>query len=467
MNDHDQPPPDDTIAAPPPHDLGAEQSVLGGMLLSPDAAVDAESVLGDGHAFYRPAHETIYHAILAVHGKPGVRADPITVTDRLRRTGDLERVGGATYLHTLVHNTPTAGNAGFYAEIVAKLATLRDLIEITTRALQRACEADADPGDILDELSTATSKLIADSAGSETEEDLSVAGNWEPFVDELAAGRDPDALDSPWVDLNAAVQFKPKELTVVGAATGGGKSLLGMNLAAHIALRRGLPVLVASMEMSRKELLARLTAAEAGVELNHLVHRKLTDRDWHSIAKVTDRMVKADNFILDDSPALTVPKIRARVRWMAANGTPPAMVVVDYMQLITPEHTPRSDASRAQEVAKISRGLKLLAAEAGIPVVALAQFNRGHVGRTPLVTDFKDSSQIEQDASVIILLHRELAADGTDTGPRAGEVDLIVGKNRNGQQGVTITLQFQGRYGRLRSHQKTEWTPTGSIEGAA
>jgi replicative DNA helicase len=151
---------------------------------------------------------------------------------------------------------------------------------------------------------------------------------------------------------------------------------------------------------------------------------------------------------------------------MTAQGTPPAMVVVDYMQLITPESTRSGEASRAQEVAKISRGLKLIATEFNVPVIALAQFNRGAVGRKPLVTDFKDSSQIEQDASVILLLHRELAEDGSDTGPRAGYVDLIVGKNRNGQQGVEITLLFQGEYGRLRSAAPTTWTPH-AVQGDA
>lgn len=464
---HDEPPHDDSeFFTPPPYDKEAEQAVLGGMQLGLVGINDAEPVLGAGEAFYFPAHQTIYRAILDLHGKPGTRPDPITVADRLKKSGDLDRIGGAPYLHHCVNQIPTAANTQWYAEIVQRHYRLRRLIEINSWGATQARTAQAEPEEILDEQLANLQALLVEATG-QAEAGLSVADNWTSFVDELNAGHDPDALDSPWKDLNEHVQFKPKELTVVGAATGGGKSLLGMNLAAHIALRRGLPVLVASMEMNRKELIARLTAAEAGVRLDHLIRRKLTDEDWSRIAKVSGRMQNARNFILDDSPALTVPKIRARVRWMVSQGTPPAMVVVDYMQLITPEGSKGGDASRAQEVAKISRGLKLIADEFTVPVIALAQFNRGSVGRRPLVTDFKDSSQIEQDASVILLLHRELAEDGSDTGPTAGTVDLIIGKNRNGKQGVEITLNFQGEFGRLRSRAPRTWSPTTAIGDAA
>lgn len=462
----DEPPVDDEFTAVPPHDVEAEQSVIGGMLMAPAGINDAERALGIGAGFYRPAHQAIYLAILAVHGQPGTRPDPITVADHLQRQGDLERVGGRGYLHHCVSVIPSVGNTEYYADIVQRLYRLRRLIENSNRTAALARMAQAEPEDILDEQIADLQALLIEATGNAGEESLSVADNWEPFLDELNAGHDPDSMDSPWKDLNAHVQFKPKELTVVGAATGGGKSLLGMNLAAHVALRRGKPVLVASMEMTRKELIARLTAAEAGVKLDHLIRRQTTEDDWARIAKVSDRLANAHNFILDDTAALTVPKIRARVRWMAAQGTPPGMVVVDYMQLITPEST-KNDASRAQEVAKISRGLKLIANEFAVPVIALAQFNRGSVGRKPLVTDFKDSSQIEQDAAVILLLHRELAEDGSDTGPTAGTVDLIVGKNRNGKQGVEITLNFQGEFGRLRSIAPPSWSPTTVVGEAA
>jgi len=467
---YDEPPADDydQPAEPDvPRNLDAEQAVMGGMLLAPLGVNDAERIIGQLPAFYWPKHETIYRAILDLHGAPGVRPDPITVSDYLKRNGDLEKIGGASYLHHCVQMIPTAANTEWYAEIVVRLYRLRRIMQINTEASAAARMAEAEPEVILDKALADMQALLVEATGGQVEESLSVADNWASFVDELNEGVDKDALDSPWKDLNEVVQFKPKELTVVGAATGGGKSLLGMNMAAHVAMRRGKPVLFASMEMTRKELIARLTAAEAGVKLDHLVRRRLTDDDWVRIAKVSERIQNADNFILDDSAGLTVPKIRARVRWMVSQGQRPGLVVVDYMQLITPESTKGGDANRAQEVAKISRGLKLIADEFAVPVIALAQFNRGSVGRKPLVTDFKDSSQIEQDASVILLLHRELAADGSDTGPSAGKVDLIVGKNRNGGQGREITLNFQGEFGRLRSIAPPSWSPTSSLGGAA
>jgi replicative DNA helicase len=206
------------------------------------------------------------------------------------------------------------------------------------------------------------------------------------------------------------------------------------------------------MEMGGSELMARLTAAEAGVDLDRLIRRKLTDHDWQKVIKASDRMQNASNFILDDSPNLTLSKIRARLRWMASQGKPAAIVVADYLQLMSPEGS-SGGGTRAQEVADISRGLKVMAMEFEIPIVALAQFNRGAVGRQPLVTDFKDSSSIEQDSNVIMLLHRPLAEDGTDTGTRAGEIDVIVAKNRNGANGRIVPLIFQGHYARLCSFQ--------------
>jgi replicative DNA helicase len=316
------------------------------------------------------------------------------------------------------------------------------------RATQRARAAASSAAEILD---TAMAELQAAASGvTVSDVKLSVADRWMDFLLELEAGADPRALDTPWHDLNDVIELKPGQLVTVGAATGGGKSLLGMNLAAHVALTRGKPALVASMEMGGSELMARLTAAEAGVVLDRLIRRKLEDSDWAKVIKAGPRLQNADNFILDDSPNLTIGKIRARLRWMASTGNPAAIVIADYLQLMQPENS-KPNANRATEVAQLSRGLKLLAMEFEIPVVALAQFNRGAVGRQPLVTDFKDSSAIEQDSNVILLMHKPINDDGQPDDERAGEIDVIVAKNRNGANGRIIPLIFQGHYARLRS----------------
>jgi len=445
VNDFDQP---DDFERAKPHDVEAERAGLGSMLLS-HHVIDRMISIVEPVAFYLPAHQTIFTTITDLYGRSrNPKIDPITVGAELERLGELNKIGGQPYLHRLVAAVPSVANAEQYAEIVRDKAMLRAVIETSTRAAARAYAQQDTATEILDD---AMAEFQGAATGaSPLEVKLSVGDRWANFLDELEAGKDPNALDTPWHDLNEVVELKPGQLVTVGAATGGGKSLFGMNLASHVAIRRNRPVLVASMEMGGSELMARLTAAEVSVDLDRLIRRKLNDHDWARVIKASDRMQNARNFILDDSPNLTLSKIRARLRWMAGHGQPAAMVVADYLQLMTPEGS-SSGGNRAQEVALISRGLKLMAMEFEIPVIALAQFNRSSVGRQPLVTDFKDSSAIEQDSNVIVLLHRPLAEDGTDTGTRAGEIDLIVAKNRNGANGRIIPLIFQGHYARLQN----------------
>ncbi|GAA3032631.1 replicative DNA helicase [Streptomyces olivoverticillatus] len=424
-------------------------AVLGSMLLDRRVIEPIAAILAGPQDFLPLNHQTIYRTICDLYAASrDPKIDPITVAAALLASGELTKIGGAVYLHQLVQAVPTTANGEYYADIVREHAQLRAVLAATRRATYQAMTAAASAAEILD---TAMADLQAAAGGvSQADNRLAVADRWMEFIDELEAGADPRALDTPWHDLNDVIELKPGQLVTVGAATGGGKSLLGMNLAAHVALTRGKPVLVASMEMGGSELMARLTAAEAGITLDKLVRRKLDDSDWQKVFKAAPRLQNADNFILDDSPNLTLGKIRARMRWMTSRGTAPAMVVADYLQLMTPE-SGKSDRTRANEVAELSRGLKLLAMEFEVPVIALAQFNRGAAGRQPVVTDFKDSSAIEQDSNIIVLMHRPLAEDGTDTGPRAGEIDLIIAKNRNGASGRTIALTFQGHYARLRS----------------
>lgn len=438
------------IERTPPHHIPAEQSVIGGMLLSASVIEEVAATVTVGD-FYRLTHATIFSTILDLYGQSRApQIDPIILAAELDARGDLARVGGPGYLHECIHVIPTAANAPYYAGIVHEYAQLRRIIEAGTRLVQFGHTA---AGNVAEALDAAMAELQAAATGVNTADvKLSVADRWMGFIDELEAGHDPRALDTPWTDLNDVIELKPGQLVTIGAATGGGKSLLGMNLAQHVALTRGKPVLVASMEMGGSELMARLTAAEATVDLDKLIRRRLEESDWQKIFRAADRLQNAHNFILDDSANLTIGKIRARMRWMASNGAPAAMVVADYLQLMTPEKSSKGgEKSRATEVAELSRGLKLLAMEFEIPVVALAQFNRNAVGRQPLVTDFKDSSAIEQDSNVIILMHRPLADDGSDTGERAGEIDLIIAKNRNGASGRMVPLSFQGHYARLRS----------------
>jgi replicative DNA helicase len=434
----------DYITDTPSHDRHAEQAVLGALILDNQLIDTIPLTPAD---FYEPAHGTIYATVSHMHGA-SQRVDPITLAAELRTSGDLARVGGQPYLMHLVQQTPTAANADYYAGIVREAAALRAIHMACLEGAQRARIGEATADEIRDH---ALAALQATATGIDpASEKLSVADRWQGFLAELEMGRDPNAIDTPWPDLNDVVELKPGQLVTVGATTGGGKSLLGLNLAAHVALNRGKPVLFASLEMGGSELLARLTAAEASVDLGKLMRRQLDDFDWQKIIRAADRLQNVGHLVLDDTPNLSVAKIRTRIRWMITRGQAPAMVVADYLQLMSPEAS-KKDRTRANEVAEISRGLKLLAMEFDVPVIALAQFNRNHVGRQPLISDFKDSSSIEQDSNVILLMHRPLAEDGTDTGPRAGEIDVIVAKNRNGANGRVVPLTFQGHFARLRS----------------
>ena len=433
----------------PPHNLEAEMAVLGSMLLDLRIIEPVAAILAGRDDFWTVRHRTIYQTITDLYARSREpKIDQITVAAELLANGEITKIGGAQYLSTLIAAVPSTANATYYADLIRECAQLRAVLNATRRATQRALTAASTAAEILD---SAMAELQAAASGTATAEvRLSVADRWMGFIDELESGADPRALDTPWMDLNNVIELKPGQLVTVGAATGGGKSLLGMNLAAHVALTRNKPALVASLEMGGSELMARLTAAEAGVVLDRLIRRQLDQADWEKVFKAAPRIQNAHNFILDDSPNLTIGKIRARMRWMASQGNPPAIVVADYLQLMTPENA-KPNANRANEVAELSRGLKLLAMEFEIPVIALAQFNRGAAGRQPVVTDFKDSSAIEQDSNVILLMHKPLNDDGTPDDGRAGELDVIVAKNRNGANGRVIPLIFQGHYARLRS----------------
>jgi replicative DNA helicase len=433
-----------------PHNLEAEKAALGSTFYDPAAIDTIDRILTGPEDFHEPRHQIVYRTIIDMacrDRKPKI--DPITVAAELLATGELTKVGGAPYIHELAQSVPIVGNAAGYAEIIREHAQLRAILRATRSGTSRVLAATQAAAEVLEAV---MSDLQAAAKGVTTaDEKLSVADRWMGFIDELEAGHDPRALDTPWHDLNDVIELKPGQLITVGAATGGGKSLFGVNLAAHVALTRSRPALVASMEMGGGELMARLTAAEAGVNVEKLIRRNLSPTDWERVFRAAPKLQNAHNFILDDSPNLTVSKIRTRVRWMAGTGRTPAIVVADYLQLVTPEPS-KKDRNRANEVAEISRNLKLLAMEFEIPVVALAQFNRGAVGREPTVSDFKDSSAIEQDSNVIVLMHKPPVADPEMGIPdRSGEIDLIVAKNRNGPAGRIVPLILQGHYARLRS----------------
>ncbi len=431
----------------PPQDLQAEQSVLGGMLLSKDAIADVVEVL-NGTDFYRPAHQSIYDTILDLYGR-GEPADPITVSAELTRSGQLTRIGGTPYLHTLISSVPTAANAGYYAQIVAERAVLRRLIEAGTRIVQLGYGAANDAGDIDDVVDRAQAAVYDITEQRTSEDYVRLEQLLQGTMDEIdaIASRGGVSLGVPtgFSELDQITNgLQPSQMVTIAARPGVGKSILGLNLARQCSIRGGEASVIFSLEMSKSEITMRLLSAEAKVPLHHMRSGNMSDDDWGRLARRMGEVADAPLYI-DDSPNLTMMEIRAKSRRLKQRHNL-KLIVIDYLQLMT---SGKRVESRQMEVSEFSRSLKLLAKELDCPVIAISQLNRGPEQRTdkkPMLSDLRESGAIEQDSDMVILLHREDMYERES--PRAGEADLILAKNRNGPTG-TITVAFQGHYQRF------------------
>ncbi|MFE4977194.1 replicative DNA helicase [Kitasatospora sp. NPDC056651] len=430
----------------PPQDLDAEKSVLGGMLLSKDAIADVVEVLKPAD-YYRPAHEMIHGAILDLYAR-GEPADPITVAGELTKRGELQRVGGASYLHTLVNSVPTAANAEYYAQIVNERAVLRRLVEAGTRIAGMGYAAEGD----VDEIVNAAQAQIYAVTEQRTNEDYApLADIMEGALDEIEAigSRQGQMSGVPtgFADFDALTNgLHPGQMIVIAARPAMGKSTLALDFARACSIHHKLPSVIFSLEMGRNEIAMRLLSAEARVALHHMRSGNMTDDDWTRVARRMPDVSEAPLFI-DDSPNLSMMEIRAKCRRLKQRNDI-KLIVIDYLQLMQSGGSRRAE-NRQQEVSDMSRNLKLLAKELEVPVIALSQLNRGPEQRTdkrPMVSDLRESGSIEQDADMVILLHREDAYEKES--PRAGEADLIVAKHRNGPT-ATITVAFQGHYSRF------------------
>lgn len=427
----------------PPHDLLAEQSALGGMLLSKDAVADVIETLR-GADFYIPKHELIFEAILSLysHGEP---TDVVAVTDELIKTGELSRAGGADYLHTLTSIVPTAANAGYYAGIVSERAILRRLVDAGTRIVQLGYDGQ---GDATDLVNNAQAEIYS-ITGSETTEDyvpLQIAVDAALEEIEAASGRDGSMTGVPtgFKELDELTNgLHGGQMIVVAARPAMGKSTLALDFARAASIGHNLPSVFFSLEMGKSEIAMRLLSAEGQIPLQNMRKGNLDPRDWTTVAATRGRINDAPLYI-DDSPNMTLVEIRAKCRRLKQREGL-RMVIIDYLQLMT---SGKRVESRQQEVSEFSRSLKLIAKELQVPVIALSQLNRGPEQRQdkkPAISDLRESGSIEQDADMVILLHRDSVYDKD---VRPGEADLIVAKHRNGPT-ATITVAFQGHYSRF------------------
>ena len=418
------------------------------MLLSKDAIADVVEVLGPGD-FYRPAHQIVYDTILDLYGR-GEPADPVTVSAELTRSGQLMRVGGAPYLHTLISAVPTAANAGFYAEIVAERATLRRLVEAGTRIVQLGYGAADGQGGDVDQVVDRAQAEIYDVTERRTSEDyVRLETLLQGTMDEIDAissrGGASVGVPTGFSELDQITNgLHSGQMVIIAARPAIGKSTLALDFARACSIKHGLTCAIFSLEMSKSEITMRLLSAEAKVALGHMRSGHMSDDDWARLARRMGEVADAPLYI-DDSPNLTMMEIRAKARRMKQRHDL-RLVIVDYLQLMT---SGKRVESRQVEVSEFSRSLKLLAKELEVPVVALSQLNRGPEQRTdkkPMLSDLRESGSLEQDADMVLLLHREDAYERES--PRAGEADLILAKHRNGPTG-TVTVAFQGHYSRF------------------
>ncbi|MFB7293565.1 replicative DNA helicase [Actinacidiphila glaucinigra] len=429
----------------PPQDLDAEQCVIGAMLLSKDAIGDV--VTGArlmARDFYRPAHETVFNAIVGLYGR-GEPADPITVGAYLSDRGDLTRVGGAPALHDLVTRVPTAANAEYYAEIVRDRARKRRLAEASV-TIGNLAYGDGDADEVTDAAGVAFNVAVSTDESTASFRPRDRSAQLLDRIEARTRGEIAKGVPTGFTDLDSLTGgLYPGQVIVVAARPAMGKSTLAVDFLRAATMTHGRTGALFSLEMSGDEVHERILSAEARVGYHHLRNGTVTEDDWNRIARAMARLDEANLHIFEDA-GTTVMQIKAHCRQLQQRGGLD-IAVVDYLQLLQPAS--RRAENRQVEVAEMSRQFKLMAKELGIPVVVLSQLNRGPEQRSdkrPMVSDLRESGAIEQDADIVILLHREDAYEKESA--RAGEADLIIGKHRGGPT-ATITVAFQGHYSRF------------------
>ncbi|MFE2728385.1 replicative DNA helicase [Kitasatospora sp. NPDC059327] len=428
----------------PPNDLAAERATLGGMMLSKDAIGDVIGVLQPGD-YYRPAHKLIHDAILALFAK-GEPADAITVAGELTRRGELVRAGGPGYLHDCA-NIAVGASSEYYAGIVHERAVFRRLSESGTRIANLGFVGEGDVHEVVD---AAQSELFGVLGRDTSTEIRPLGATADSLADRIEARKNAkgglQGVSTGFRDLDTLTGgLRPGQFVIVAARPAIGKSTLAVDFARACSIENKIPSALFSLEMGREEIEERIMSAHARISHQHMKTGDMTDDDWSRFARYYDDYANAPLFI-DDSEHLTVMDVAAKARRLKQQHDI-GLIVIDYIQLM--KSGTRNPESRQQEVSDISRNLKLLAKQLRVPVVGLSQLNRGPEQRTdkrPMVSDLRESGSLEQDADIVILLHREDAYEKES--PRAGEADLIVAKHRGGPT-ATITVGFQGHYSRF------------------
>ncbi|MEX0874962.1 MAG: replicative DNA helicase [Actinomycetota bacterium] len=431
----------------PPHSVEAEESVLGAMLLSETSISDVLEKLRPDD-FYKPAHRRIFDAVVSLFGR-GEAVDSVTVAEELRRTGQIEEVGGKPYLFHLVNSVPAASNATYYARIVEETSILRRMIEATQQAAAMAFESADDVDHIVDQVEALIFSVAQKRLGDRFSHIRDLLHEHLEQVEALQLrGASITGVPTGFVDLdNLTSGLQPSNLCIVAGRPSFGKTSFALNIAQQAATEHAIPVAIFSLEMSKMELVQRLVCAEALVDVHKLRTGNLSDQDWSRLATAVGRLADAPIYI-DDTESVTVLEIRAKARRLKQK-TGLGLVIIDYLQLMS---GPRRSENRQQEISEISRSLKILARELQVPVIAVSQLSRAVEARQdkrPMLADLRESGALEQDADVVLFIYRDEVynRDSTDK----GTAEILLAKHRNGPVG-RLKLTFLENYTKFASY---------------
>ncbi|RHW52274.1 replicative DNA helicase [Bombilactobacillus bombi] len=437
----------------PPNNKEAEQSVLGSILLRPEAIIEAMEYVTE-ESFYQHAHQLIFAAMVELNeNDQGI--DVVTVKNILDDKNQLDDIGGVSYLAELASVVPTAANVMYYAKIVADKALLRRLIATATDIVAQGYEdQDADVTNILDEAERRIMNVGEEQASGGFKKIGDVLNTTIENIDQRAQeDSQVTGLSTGYSELDKVTAgLHEDELIILAARPGVGKTAFALNVAENVAVHTPTTVAIFSLEMGAEQLASRLLCAQGSIDANNLRTGNLNDEEWQNLIVATGILSRTSMYI-DDTPGVKMAEIRAKCRRLAKETGNLGLIIVDYLQLI--EGT--GQENRQQEVSVISRQLKKLAKELHVPVIALSQLSRGveqRQDKRPMLSDIRESGSIEQDADVVAFLYRDdYYNDGNEDedateDTNAGEVEVIVGKNRSGPRG-TVKLLFVKSYNKF------------------
>lgn len=433
-----------------PHDLVAEQSVLGAVFISPDTIISLADELTP-EDFYKPANKIVFKTMLSLLEK-GEPIDATTMGSALTNQGDISKIGGITYIVELVNSTPTSKNVEHYAKLVKEKATLRRMIADLSDSLSSAYQGDVPVGDII----ARTEKSMLDISNQNTGTGFrNVADILDAHMQMVETRSQTDGivtgLSSGFIGLDKITTgLHEDNLIILAARPAMGKTALALNIAQHIAVKEKKPVAIFSLEMGAESLIERMLAAEGMVEGYHLKTGNLSVEEWHRLVHAQGNLYDAPIFV-DDTAGIRISEIRSKARKLAQELGGLGVIIIDYLQLITGS----KGENRQQVVSEISRELKILAKDLKVPVIALSQLSRSVEQRQekrPMLSDLRESGSIEQDADIVAFLYRDAyyQKEQGDSQEANNVTELILEKNRHGSLG-TVKLYFHKEYTKFSS----------------